>query len=628
MTMLFQAGRSFAPALLLCISPAFAQEADAPDETVLVTAARVPVPVSDATVSATVLDAEEIRARGAVFAADLLRATPGLAVSRSGGAGQLTQIRLRGAEANHLLVLIDGVEAGSPFTGEADFSHFAFDDVSRVEVLRGEQSALWGADAIGGVVSLTTARPSEGREASVRAEAGSFETVRAGARLASPMGPGWGSASFSAYETAGIDVSGQGGEKDGYANLSLAVSGAQPLGGGWRLSGLARRIAHDSQFDSDIDFDGVLDDSDRRREGAQTLAGLSLDGGFAAAGMDWSSRLVVQWTQEEVESRSDGRFSGITEGRRSRAAAQMTARRGAHRLTGLVETERDRLENFGGPGAGENQSRRIESDAVALDYGWSPGAWDLTASARREINDLFEDSTTWRIGLARDLPALKGRMRVSAGEGVKNPGLFELYGFFPNFFLGNPDLRPERSFGWEAGFSQTLADGDLGWGVTWFRSELEDEIFTDFGVFPFTAANASAASVRQGVELEGRWSVSESLSVFGSASYLDSEQGGVQEIRRPERLASLTLDWRKAQTPWSASLTVDHVGEQTDTDFSVFEDVTLDAYTLVGGQLGWRIAEGADLYLRGENLLDEEMVDVVGFASPGRGLFLGLRLGR
>jgi vitamin B12 transporter len=626
--MVLQARRSFAAAVLLCISPSWAQEAEAPDEVVLVTAARVPVPVSDSTATATVFDAADIRARGAVFAADLLRATPGLAVSRSGGAGQLTQIRLRGSEANHVLVLIDGIEAGSPFTGEADFSHFAFDDLSRVEVLRGEQSALWGADAIGGVISLTTARPSETREATARFEAGSFETLRAGARLAAPIGNGWGSASFSAYETAGVDVSGQGGEKDDYANLSFSLAGSQALSANWRLSGLARHVAQDSQFDSDIDFDGLLDDSDRRRDGAQSLAGLSLEGGWTAAGADWSSRFILQGAQEEVDSFTDGRFSGRTDGRRIRGAAQLTARRGAHRLTGLIEAERDKLENFGGPGAGLNQDRRIESDALALDYGWSQGAWDATASARREFNDLFDDSTTWRIGLARDLPALRGRLRASAGEGVKNPGLFELYGFFPDFFTGNPELRPERSFGWEVGFSQQLAGGDLSWGATWFRSELEDEIFTDFGVFPYTAANASADSVRQGLELEGRWRVSESLNIFGSASILDSEQGGVTEIRRPDRLASLTADWRPDGEPWSASLAVDHVGEQTDTDFSVFRDVTLDAYTLVGGQLGWRVAEGAQLYLRGENLSDEEVVDVVGFASPGRGLFIGLRLGR
>ena len=122
------------------------------------------------------------------------------------------------------------------------------------------------------------------------------------------------------------------------------------------------------------------------------------------------------------------------------------------------------------------------------------------------------------------------------------------------------------------------------------------------------------------------WDIDASWSVFASATLLESEENGVAEIRRPERLASLTLSWAPTDGPLSASVTLDHTGDQTDTDFGIFQPVVLDAYTLVGGQVGWEVREGVEIYARGDNLLDEEYQNVFGYHTPGRGLFLGLRL--
>ena len=141
-----------------------------------------------------------------------------------------------------------------------------------------------------------------------------------------------------------------------------------------------------------------------------------------------------------------------------------------------------------------------------------------------------------------------------------------------------------------------------------------------------TALNAASLSNRSGVELSGSWDISGSWSAFGSLSLLESEENGVAEIRRPEQLASLTLDWHPANLDWSGALTVDYTGDQLDTDFGSFQTVTLDAYTLVGGQVRWKATEALELYVRGENLLDEEYQDVFGYHTPGRGLYFGLRL--
>ena len=616
------------PSLLF---PAFAQAQDtSADDVVLVTAARVDVLQSDATTSVSLLGADALEARGMPFLADTLRAVPGLAVSRSGAPGSLTQIRARGSEANHVLVLIDGVEANNPFTGEADFAHFAFDDLGSVEVARGEQSALWGADAIGGVIRLTTARPEAGLDASGRLEAGDFGSYQASARLASTQERGWFSASGSRYSSDGIDVSGLGGETDGYENTSFNLAGGHALTGIFAVEGSVRWLDYDSQYDSDTDFDGRLDNVDRASEGRTVFARAALTAEHTQGRFDLDHELAIQLTDDAVETSADGIFSGESLGQRLQAHYQVTGRwqtgELSHRLTGLVEQEQDRLKAFAGPGAGSNQSRRIETQAFALDYGLDAGALDITASVRQDQHDLFENATTWRIGAGWTLESLDARIRANLGEGVKNPGIYELFGYFPDFFQGNPDLQPERSRGWEIGWDQSLLDGRAFASIVYFSSELEDEIYTDFSAFPSTALNALGRSDRTGVEVSASWDIAADWSAFGSLTWLESEESGVAELRRPEQLASLTVDWHPAEGPWSGAVSLDHTGDQTDTDFGTYLPVTLEAYTLVGGQLRYAVSPQMDVYVRGENLLDEEYQDVVGYHTPGRGLYLGLRL--
>ena len=128
------------------------------------------------------------------------------------------------------------------------------------------------------------------------------------------------------------------------------------------------------------------------------------------------------------------------------------------------------------------------------------------------------------------------------------------------------------------------------------------------------------------MEVQAQWQATDALNLFASASFLESEEAGVAEIRRPEQLASLTVDWSPSDRAVSGAVTIDYTGEQTDTDFGSFQTVTLDAYTLVGAQLRWQASQAVEIYARGENLLDEDYQDVFGYHTPGRGLSVGLRL--
>jgi len=606
-----------ASALALNVSFAFADEARVLDP-VEVTGLR-PVEAERATVSVTVLTGEDLAVRFSPNPADQLRAVPGAAISRSGSLGGLTQVRFRGAEANHTLVLFEGIEVSDPVNGDTDFGLLTALPVGQIEVLRGASSSVYGSDAIGGVVSISAARAAG---LTGFAEGGSFGTLNGAL--------GWQGnqvgAVVSGLTTDGVDSSGSGGEEDGSEALSGLVTGAFDLGAGWSLSlaGLARKA--DADFDSDSDFDGLLNDTDGRTQAQQRLVGAALSGTFAP--LDHVVR--ASYNEVDRENFSGGALSDTATGERTKLSWSPGYTSGSHRLTGLVDYERetyDREDNsFGGL---TNASEAFESIGFAGEYALSAGALDLTASLRHDDNkSRFDDATTWRVGAGYGLESIGGRVRASIGTGVKNPTFTELFGFFPGSFIGNPDLKPEESTSWEIGWEQTL--GRFSYSATYFDANLENEIFTAFNPdFTSTARNRAGTSERSGVEVAGRWQARPNFVISGQASFLDSQDdAGADEIRVPEFTASLAADWLLREDGLRAGLALDHVGEQGDFDFGPFpaRRVALDAYTLASLTAEYPLTDRVAVTLRGSNLLDETATDVFGYNGPGAGVFVGLRL--
>ena len=559
----------------------------------------------------------EIAERGQQYISDLLRSLPGVAVNSSGPAGSLTQIRVRGSEANHVLVLIDGVEVANPSSGEFDFSGLRAEDVVRIETLRGEQSALYGSDAIGGVINIITRAGStqEGWRGSV--EAGSRETIEGQISAVIPLGGAALSINGNAFNTDGYDISGLDGEDDGSQSRSLNLGLNNIELGGLTLSAKYSNSRLETEFDEDSDFDGRLNDTNSETTVQTDTA--RIDARFDFAGF---SHLI---TGHLVETDTDTQAGFSTRSNGARQGANWAAEKefGDSSFTALAEIEREEYSitpNFTEVDAEPDNL----TYAVAGDYRYNAGPISLTASARYDINDLFQDAVTWRIGGGYAFEDFGGRVRGSIGTGIKNPSLIELFGFFPaSNFTGNRDLQPEESLGFSIGYEQEL--GDLNVSVDYFRSELEDEITTIFNPdFTSTVINLDTDSTRQGVELEARWDISERLSARGSATFLDSEQDDIEEIRRPDFIASGTVTYRPIDA-LSLTASLDHNGSQLDTDFGTFQNVTLDAFTLIGLNAAYDVDDHFTLTLRGDNLLDEEYQEVFGFASPGRAVYAGLK---
>jgi len=564
--------------------------------------------------------------RGQGYVSDLLRALPGVSVSRSGPSGNLTQIRVRGSEANHVLVLIDGIEVGNPNTGEFDFAGLRSEDIVRVELLRGEQSALYGSDALGGVISITTraARAEAGYDVSY--EMGSFKTRAVNGTAVYALGDKLGErASLSLngtyFETDGYDIStGGSDELDGSESRNLNIGLNNVELGPFTINAKGALSTLETEFDSDSNFDGRLNDTNDELTTDTALGRVAVNFNL----LDIDNTVSFAITNTDAENPNAG-FRNDTQGTRRQFSWIAKKSWGAHNLTLLGESETEKFTNFGGVDAGQNQTESLSNQAIAADYRFTPGAMTLTASARQDFNSRFDNALTYRVGGSYHLEAIGGRLRGSYGTGIKNPTLTELFGFFPAFFVGNPDLKPEESQGFNIGYEQTFGDA-INFSVDYFKSDLENEIFTDFSAFPSTAKNRTSQSQRDGVELEARWRVSDMLNFNGSATFLNSEEDGVKEIRRPDFTASGSVTVR-ATDRLSLTGVVDHTGSQTDQDFATFPArvVTLDAFTLVGLNASYDVAEGVTVSLRGENLLDEKYEEVIGYASQNRAIYGQLR---
>lgn len=580
--------------------------------------------------SVSVITAADLENRQTRDIADVLRDVPGVAVA--GVAGQ-TQIRLRGSEANHVLVLVDGIEVSDPFAGEFDVGTLQAEPGARVEVLRGPQSALYGPDAIGGVIAYETARGNSVPGIAARVEAGTQGTVNGAARYGA-YGVGWDAALSAVVVGTDGQPNARGGTRDiGRDSYTLAGKGSVEVASNLTLRAAARFIrtegqTNDSNFDTASPTFGFIIDSPGvtfTSEAVYALVGAKLD----TLGGRWTHDLSAQIAEVDRETDSPFGLTSASEGDRFKASYVSAFRLAdEHNLTFAADYEVEGFRNVTPGGFVFDERREIEQVGVVGEYRYSGEALDVSAAIRHDINDLFRDATTFRVGAGYRVTATT-RLRAAAGSGVKNPGFFELYGFVDGRFIGNATLRPEKSTGWEVGFDQELGDSAR-LAVTYFDSELEGEIFTTFPAPTFiaTPANRTTMSKQRGVEVSLNAQFGPQWSFDAAYSYLDAEENGREEVRRPEHIASAALTWAAPGDAASATLVVRHNGASLDDAFTdpsfVPVRVELDAYTLVNLNARVKLTDGISVFGRVDNLLDERYEQVFSFVSPGRSAVVGV----
>ncbi|ATQ43572.1 TonB-dependent receptor plug domain-containing protein [Caulobacter mirabilis] len=632
---------STAVAAVLIAAPAFAEEAPTaptPDvagatavDTLVVTATRSPTEASKVATIVTVLDKKAIDAAQSSAVIDILATSAGVSFTSNGGPGTSTTLNIRGAEGQHAVVLIDGVKLNDPSStqGGYNFGSLLVGDISRIEVLRGAQSTLWGSQAIGGVVNVVTAEATQPFQGNLDVEGGSRGTgyLRAGVggkteRLDWRLAGGY-------YTTDGFSSYKRGAEEDGYRNTGLA--GRARLKITDAVSAEVRAVYSDGEYD----FDGFGVDSPEYGKTKELVVYTGLN--FDLLDGRWKNRLAFAYTDTDRRNFDPRQASPTTfdaDGQNKRWEYQgVFAITEAWNATFGAETEDAEMTTWSSFAPVTRRGKAgVDSVYVQLQGEVIPGL-TLTGGVRRDSHDTYGDHTLGQLGAAWALNEGRTILRASFGQGFRAPGLYELYSEY-----GNLNLDPEEFDSWEAGVEQKLLGDAVTVSATYFKRKADNEIrfescfgSTDplctVGGVPRSGFYKNTQKTEtQGVELIGKARLGDQLSLSANYTWTDAQNAsgpnnGKQLTRRPEHMGNLSATW--AWTPdVSTTASLRYVGETFD---NATNTVKVDAYSVVDLRASWQVNDTVELYGRVENLFDEDYQRVRNYGTPGRGAFVGLR---
>jgi vitamin B12 transporter len=635
-------------AVLAASSPALAEEAAhavaADSDSIVVTATRAPLTLDEIPAAIAVLDKAAIDRAQDIGVTELLLRTPGVSISRNGGYGTATSLRIRGAESDHTVAVIDGVKLNDPSStgGGFNFTNLLVGDISRIEVLRGPQSILWGSQAIGGVVNIVTASPEKGLEGSFDLEAGSRDTVSARAAIGGRTGPLAWRIGGQRFTTDGISSHGKafgGVERDGYRNHSL--SGRAELTLADNVSAEVR--GHYSS--GRVEFDGFNVDSNDYGLNKEFVgyAGLNFD----LVGGRFRNRIAYAHTDTNRDNFNPDRarprsFEADGQNRRWEYQGSFAL---SDRISAIFGAENERS---------DFRSRSPSASLAVPLPAFARGKAELTSAygqlsvepvdglilnggVRYDDHDRYGGQTLFAAGGVWRLPT-GTVLRASYGEGFKAPSLFQLFSEY-----GNVALDPEAADGWEAGIEQSLFDRKLVVGASWFDRTTTNQIIYNscsgtstnplcfvpgdpttrrFGYYSNVARSkaqgveAAAALTLGGLVLDGNysWIASEDRSP-GTANF------GKWLPRRPRQTANASVSYGfgfglelGAALRWSGK-SYDNASNAT----------RLDDYTLVDLRAEFALSDEVKLFARAENVFDEQYMTAFRYGSIGRSIYAGIR---
>ncbi|MES2471425.1 MAG: TonB-dependent receptor [Pseudomonadota bacterium] len=604
------------------------------DENVVVVATRVVTPVQQVASSVTVITAAQIESRQNRSLPDVLRQVPGLNIAQIGGAGGQTSVFMRGTNASHVKVLLDGIDVADPSTpsGAADISKFLAGDIAQVEVLRGPQGALYGSDAIGGVINIITKAGEGPAKFTASAEAGSFETFNQTAGVSGSYGKLRYAATVQHVHAGATPVTplnllppGQRRNDDYFDNLTASTKLGYDVTDNFDIGIVARYYNTLGRITGDafnfITFASFPSPTQTRISsiGYQTRAHAHLvlwDGRLdQTVGLAYGSTITATQDPDNGNSRAIGDrvkldWQGniaVTDGQTLVLGAE-TAREALH--PGL---------SFGFP---TTLSRGITTNAgfggLQSDFG---NGIHTSASVRYDDNSRFGNKVTWRLAPTWAIEGTGTRLKASLGTGFKAPSLQQLFGTFG----GNPLLKPETSFGYDVGVEQSLLGDALTGGLTWFQNDIENLIVS--GPAPaFVLGNIGRART-QGVESFIAWKMLDTLTLRGDYTYTDAvdDRTNLALLRRPRHKASLNGSWQVTDA-LLLDATLLYVGPQIDgnRDFSVPRFKKGGTVT-VDFAASYRLTDTFSLFGRLENAFDNSYQAPEGFLRPGIGGFAGIK---
>ncbi|WP_159589291.1 TonB-dependent receptor plug domain-containing protein [Chelativorans xinjiangense] len=596
--------------------PAAAQDLELGE--IVITPNRAPTELSTTGSSVTLIDREEIEEQAQPLVTDYLNQVPGVAITSPGGPGTETSLAIRGAPRRYVKTLYNGIDISDPTNTQVQtsYQYLLSGGIDSIEVLKGSQSTLYGSDAIAGVIGLSTLGDIDpGVTHLLAGEGGSHGTARASYGLRAAEGGSRLSFNATGFRTDGISAADAGTERDGYENVTLDIAGEHEFSDVFSVFGSALFIDAEAEFD---DGDPPVDNPFNTNFSTQKAGRV----GFNLDLMDGRLKNTVSLQAFDIDRRISsntfGPYNGVFEGRRIKAEYE-----GEFEVT-------DRASLFFGADH-ERQNARYSDDVGSLptdDSLSQTGLWlmatvepfdnlHLTLGARHDEHSAFGGHTTWRVTGAYLVPDVGTRLHASLGTGFRAPSLYELYA---GFGTGNPDLTPETSFGFDVGIEQKFLDDRLTADITYFQLAIDNLIdcVPPGGFCRYEQIHGT--SRRHGVETSLTYHVNSQLTLGGSYTYTHAEnQNGDRLARIPRHAVGLSATYRPAEK-WTISTAGKIAVDTVETD-----GASLDDYFLLNAKIAYKPTEDTELYLRAENVLDQDYQTARGFGTPGLSVFAGFK---
>ncbi len=575
------------------------------NDDIIVTASKIEQSFATVGSSVTVLTKDILEKRGDRTVADSLSRVSGVNLSRSGGVGGQSYIRMRGTNSGQTLVLIDGIRVSDTagIENSFDFSTLMITDIERIEVLKGNQSSLYGSDAIGGVINIITHKRKTGLGGNGFFEGGSFGTVHGGAAV------------NGGTDTVSYGVSANHFHNDGFSRRNT----------GKELDG--NQISH---MRGHVGFD-ITDNLNLNIQGGYETANFEYDSGFGTSQISDGDKelfygktqlthfsfddalknvLYFDASQTDRHDNFGGGFSGDFKGTHQKIGYQgdISLFTRDNLTLGADVTDDEANNSFGFNGNIQNYAYFANyvkglGDDVTLNFG-----------GRIDDHDQFGTQGTYRTTLAYNIPQTNSKLHSSLGTGFKAPTLYQLY----DVFSGNQDLEPETSFGYDFGVTQTFLKDYITADITVFHNKIDNLIDYDFSTFQYF--NTSKADIK-GIETEIDVKVTETLDFFANYTFTNAENDvtGLSLARRPKHLFNVGTNFQIGN--FTTTVLGKYVGDQLDNNTQYNKSFfTADVKT------SYDVTDDVSIYGRVDNILDTDYQEVLTYNTAGVSAFGGIRL--
>ncbi|OOF54587.1 TonB-dependent receptor plug domain-containing protein [Rodentibacter genomosp. 2] len=601
--------------------------------------------------SVTVLTEKDFASRNATYVSDVLKTVPGVAISSNGGRGTLTSLFLRGANSNQIAVIIDGVKMKPVNNLGFDFGGLTLSNIERIEVLRGEQSSLWGSDAMGGVIYITT-KSGLYKEKPLNVDfdlgTGSHRT-RNGSVTVSGYNNGFyyalhgdshrtsGISSLSQHQfhyssPTGIPFSTGGhSEKDGFHRDNASLR----LGYDDNQKGIELLASHSSQtghYDNDSRVfaqETLFDDYTHTRE---TLFKLS---GYVGSDDDLLKH-KISISHLKTSNDTYDLYPNSTKPYSSYDAKKLNAnyqldinfdREGYIKQGVSLLTEYQRS-TYDSTNFTPRDEKKLTEKSVAAEYRlFTEDDHSLSLSGRYTENAKYENAWTGRISGAYRLSP-NFRTHTSLGSAIQNPSLIDYYGYFGNY-RGNPNLKPAKSLGGEVGLLMETTDKSHSLDVTYFARNVKNFIANNP---TFTGViNLDGTTKIKGVEIAYNGKLTEYLTAYANYTYTQTKNSqGISLIRRPKHTANAGLAYQVTKK-LGTDVNISYVGKRTDNyygptpSYASYSGVKMPSYTLVNIGTNYQLTKNVNVYINLNNLFDKKYENVLRYGQDGRNVYVGLK---